>query len=237
MAADSVDCMWQLSAVGTCNLPPSAVAPLASSLIAFLRFPRNPAAMLLKILLLAQQAFIVTSFTGKSIPYGSITTSHRMRRTPVFSTKGDESEFFSLGDVNTKSKIDRDTFLFGEKVSFASCGVGAELTAALEATGKFNPTSIQVKTFSAIAAGRDVIIGAETGSGKTLSYLLPLIQGLLDEETKSEDDDDELSLSMGSYPSAIIMVPNKELCSQVYRMANELISHIPQKDKVSIGAY
>lgn len=194
--------------------------------------------MLLKILLLAQQALVVTSFNWRSVSYGFITTSpHRMRQIPVFSTKADDSEFFSLGDVNTKSKIDRDTFLFGEKVSFASCGVGAELTAALEATGKFNPTSIQVKTFSAIAEGRDVIIGAETGSGKTLSYLLPLIQGLLDEETKNDDDDDELSLSMGSYPSAIIMVPNKELCSQVYRMANELISHIPQKDKVSIGAY
>ena len=192
--------------------------------------------MLLLLLFISQQCLSSSSYaisrTGPSRSF--VLLKDRDHSTSLLGSPDDTAEFFPLGDVNAKSTIDRDTFLFGEKVTFASCGIGAELTAALEATGKFNPTSIQAKTFTAIATGRDVIVGAETGSGKTLSYLLPIIQGLLDEKPV-EEVEEGLSLSMGSYPSAIIMVPNKELCSQVYRMANELINNMPQEHNISVG--
>lgn len=190
--------------------------------------------MWLTVLLVAQQCLTTTSYTSSLASTRPLSSAVRHWRFSM--AQNIEPEFMPLGDVNTKSTIDRDTFLFGEKVSFSSCGIGAELTAALEATGKFNPTSIQAKTFTAIATGQDVIVGAETGSGKTLSYLLPIIQRLLD-EAKEETEVDETVVSMyeGSYPSAIIMVPNKELCSQVYRMANELTSNMPEKHNITIG--
>ena len=191
--------------------------------------------MFLLLLLISQQCLSSSSYaisrTGHSRSVVSVWNRYYVT---TLGATDDTAEFFPLGDLNSKSTIDRDTFLFGEKVTFSSCGIGAELTAALEATGKYNPTAIQAKTFTAIATGRDVIVGAETGSGKTLSYLLPIIQGLLDEKPV-EGAEEGLSLSMGSYPSAIIMVPNKELCSQVYRMANELINNMPQEHNISVG--
>lgn len=191
-------------------------------------------AMWLTVLLLIQQCLITSSYMSNLANGRQLSVDSRSLR--FLLAQNTEPEFMPLGDVNTKSTIDRDTFLFGEKVSFSSCGIGAELTAALEATGKFNPTSIQAKTFTAIATGQDVIVGAETGSGKTLSYLLPIIQRLLDEEKEEKEETDEtVSLYEGSYPSAIIMVPNKELCSQVYRMANELTSNMPEKHNITIG--
>ena len=198
--------------------------------------------MFLLLLLISQQCLSSSSYpyaisrTAPSPSRSLLLLRERAQFTTLQGAPDETAEFFPLGDVNAKSTIDRDTFLFGEKVSFSSCGIGAELVAALEATGKFNPTSIQAKTFTAIATGRDVIVGAETGSGKTLSYLLPIIQGLLDEKPV-EEEEEGLSLSIGSYPSAIIMVPNKELCSQVYRMANELINNMPQEHNISVGKF
>eukprot|EP00596_Hydrurales_sp_CCMP1899_P000449 CAMPEP_0119035914 /NCGR_PEP_ID=MMETSP1177-20130426/3193_1 /TAXON_ID=2985 /ORGANISM="Ochromonas sp, Strain CCMP1899" /LENGTH=557 /DNA_ID=CAMNT_0006994831 /DNA_START=120 /DNA_END=1790 /DNA_ORIENTATION=- len=154
-----------------------------------------------------------------------------------------EVEVFPLGDLNDP-KLDKDTFLFGDRVTFSSCGVGPELQSALEATGKYYPTAIQAKTHGVIASGRDVIIGAETGSGKTLSYLIPIIQGLLDEakelEGKTEESDEDAESMVPDklcYPTAIIMVPNKELCSQVYRMANEILAQLRPQHDISIGLF
>jgi ATP-dependent helicase YprA (DUF1998 family) len=153
-----------------------------------------------------------------------------------------EVEVFPLGNLNDP-KLDLDTFLFGDRVTFSSCGVGPDLQSALEATGKFNPTSIQAKTFGSISSGRDTIIGAETGSGKTLSYLIPIIQRLIEEEQEETErgeepskDDDLMAPDQKCYPSAIIMVPNKELCSQVYRMANEILAQLRPKHDVNIGS-
>ena len=191
--------------------------------------------MILPLLLVAQCSVLVNSFIITSAPTRLVSSSiNNFRQKSVKAAAVDEPEFFPLGNVNSKSTIDRDTFLFGEKVSFESCGIGEELIIALAATGKYNPTSIQAKTFTAIATGRDVIVGAETGSGKTLSYLLPIIQGLLNDGTKEQTDDD---FSTKNYPSAIVMVPNKELCSQVYRMTNEIINNMPAGHNVSVGEY
>ena len=191
--------------------------------------------MILPLLLLAQCSVLVNSFIITSAPTRLVSSSiNNFRQKSVKAAAVEEPEFFPLGNVNSKSTIDRDTFLFGEKVSFESCGIGEELIIALAATGKYNPTSIQAKTFTAIATGRDVIVGAETGSGKTLSYLLPIIQGLLNDGTKEQTDDD---FSTKNYPSAIVMVPNKELCSQVYRMTNEIINNMPAGHNVSVGGY
>ena len=191
--------------------------------------------MLFSILIAAHSGIFASSFVS-SLVSNRVIVNHPImfRLMSIKAAANDEPEFFPLGNVNSKSTIDRDTFLFGEKVSFESCGLGSELISALEATGKIHPTAIQAKTFAAIASGRDVIVGAETGSGKTLSYLLPIIQGLLNDGRKESSEDD---LSFKNYPSAIIMVPNKELCSQVYRMTNDIINNMPTGHNISVGEF
>lgn len=169
----------------------------------------------------------------------------------------DEKEHFLLGDIHNKTQIDRDTFLFGqegERTTYSSLGISTALCTALELTGKLYPTSIQVKTFPSIKNGIDVIIGAETGSGKTLSYLLPIIQDLLDQnkvkneikdkilntDTPAENEQNEIDenvMYVKTYPSIVIMVPTKELCSQVYKMTGEILRNIPEKHNINLGLF
>ena len=141
-----------------------------------------------------------------------------------------ESNLF--GELTNQPTINRDTFLFGDRVSFKSCGLGDNLISALEASGKSSPTIIQTKAFAAIDSGRDVIIGAETGSGKTLSYLVPIIDEILKKCEGMSPEDAGLTRS---YPTAIVVVPNKELCKQVHSMANEILHQLPRKYDISIG--
>lgn len=110
-------------------------------------------------------------------------------------------------------------FLFGDNIiKFRDFGVDEKICQSLEAIGKPNATAIQHKVFEPIMGGDDVIIGAETGSGKTLSYLIPMMQKTM-KLVKLVDRDKR-------YPITVIMAPNRELCIQIKRMAEELLNNI-----------
>lgn len=66
------------------------------------------------------------------------------------------------------------------------------------------PTEIQCKTYKNIVQGDDVIIGAETGSGKTLSYLVPLFE--------------KYALNSKTPSFGVILAPSNVLCDQIYNM-------------------
>ena len=134
---------------------------------------------------------------------------------------------------------DRDAFLFGQqRTTFAACGVHDDVTAALSRCGKVFASTIQLKAFSAILSGEDVVVGSETGSGKTLSYLVPIIHRLVEMRGETgttaadadADADADANASRGPhqrrYPFAVVMCPSKELAAQVYRMANDLIAEL-----------
>jgi len=112
---------------------------------------------------------------------------------------------------------DREGFLFGsDRKTFRELGAREDICVALEHLGKSLPTSIQAKSFPAIMSGVDVIVAAETGSGKTYSYLIPMIQKCLENPARGTPG------HINKYPSVIVLVPNKELCLQVNQMAQEL---------------
>lgn len=83
---------------------------------------------------------------------------------------------------------------------FASLGVTPELANALEKLNIINPTPIQEKTIPLLLEGKDILASAQTGTGKTIAYLLPILQGLL----ASNYD-----------KTALILVPTRELATQV----------------------
>jgi len=113
-----------------------------------------------------------------------------------------------------EGSADRDAYLFGSlPKTFRECGVREDICKALEDCGKPLTTTIQAKAMASIMSGEDVVIAAETGSGKTFSYLVPLVQRCLENEYGG-------SLC---YPTVMIMVPNKELCMQVQQMTQELL--------------
>ncbi len=61
---------------------------------------------------------------------------------------------------------------------FASLGLIPELTRALADRGYTAPTPVQARVIPEILAGRDVLAGAQTGTGKTAGFTLPLLQRL-----------------------------------------------------------
>lgn len=81
---------------------------------------------------------------------------------------------------------------------------------------------VQASSVPSVLSGKDVVIAAETGSGKTYSYLVPLIDKLRDtqEDSLHAASDQEVT----SMPQKVLLVlcPNVQLCAQVVRMANSL---------------
>lgn len=72
-----------------------------------------------------------------------------------------------------------------------------------------------------ILSGRDVIIAAETGSGKTHGYLVPLIHKLGATSVSSEDETTSDALQKDE--TILVLCPNVMLCDQVVGMANSLL--------------
>ena len=86
-------------------------------------------------------------------------------------------------------------------VTFDEIHLTNPLWNALDDLGYFNPTPIQVEAFPVIRSGRDVVGIAQTGTGKTMAYLLPILRDLKFSEQRS--------------PRVIIVVPTRELVLQV----------------------
>lgn len=91
----------------------------------------------------------------------------------------------------------------------------------------------QVSSIPAVLNDKDVIIAAQTGSGKTLSYLAPIIHLLLEQAV----GDTESTYSRGK-KFALVLCPNATLCWQVTSMAraiaSSLLSQNPSNTKLNV---
>lgn len=84
---------------------------------------------------------------------------------------------------------------------FKDLNISKQILMALEEAGFEQPTSIQEQAFSVIRSGKDMVGIAQTGTGKTLAYLIPLLM--------------KLHYAQGNYPRALVVVPTRELVVQV----------------------
>ena len=80
------------------------------------------------------------------------------------------------------------------------------------------PTKVQVEAIPAIASGSNVMISAATGTGKTLAYLLPSITKVMTLYKSGELKKHKKELGRKGHPSVLVLVPNRELGSQVNRI-------------------
>lgn len=117
--------------------------------------------------------------------------------------------------------IGRDTFYAAEGVSWTSLGVSDNVSRALVSAGMQRPSLIQAACVPSIMSENDVVIAAETGSGKTHGYLVPLINKICSEhgEDKLTDGDQEVA---SFNKLSLVLCPNVMLCEQVVQMANTL---------------
>jgi ATP-dependent RNA helicase DDX46/PRP5 len=80
------------------------------------------------------------------------------------------------------------------------------------------PSSIQAQALPAIMSGLDVIGIAKTGSGKTISFILPMLRHVLDQQ----------KVQQGEGPIGLIMTPTRELALQIYREIQKFTKALPQ---------
>ena len=95
-------------------------------------------------------------------------------------------------------------------MSFAALGLPEPVMRGVRAAGYSEPTPIQRGAIPLILPGHDVIAAAQTGSGKTAAFLLPIIARLLHGPRALR---------------ALVLVPTRELASQVQKAAQEYARH------------
>ena len=110
-------------------------------------------------------------------------------------------------------------------MSFNQLNLSAPLQQAISDQGYSNPTPIQKQVIPLILQGKDVLAGAQTGTGKTASFALPLLE-LLCSQTLPEK----------THPiRALILIPTRELAAQVQQSFNRYGKHVPLFSEVIFG--
>ncbi|KAM4602585.1 putative ATP-dependent RNA helicase DDX28 [Polymixia lowei] len=104
----------------------------------------------------------------------------------------------------------------GKSVTFGDLRVCEELVETLHNANITHPTTVQLQTIPKILKGNNILCAAETGSGKTLSYLLPIVHRL--QLRKSSEDYVETAPMI----SSVILVPSRELADQVAAVSRTL---------------
>jgi ATP-dependent RNA helicase RhlE len=111
-------------------------------------------------------------------------------------------------------------------MSFESLGLRAELLRAVAEKGYSNPTPIQLQAIPSVLEGRDLMGGAQTGTGKTAGFTLPLLQRLMASEKPGK----------GRRPiRALVLTPTRELAAQVHESVVTYGKHLPLKSTVVFG--
>ncbi|CAN6464614.1 unnamed protein product [Victoria cruziana] len=112
-------------------------------------------------------------------------------------------------------------------LSFSTHELPQKLHSNLEAAGYVIPTPIQMQVIPAAFMGRNLLVSSETGSGKTASFLVPLI---------SRCAKFRFQRSSGKKkPLAIVLAPTRELCAQVEELAKVLGKGLPFKTALVVG--
>lgn len=109
-------------------------------------------------------------------------------------------------------------------MEFNDLGLRAALLRAVREQGYTIPTPIQARAIPAILSGRDVMAAAQTGSGKTAAFALPMLQRLMG-----------VRLGPSRTARALVMVPTRELAAQVARSVRTYGAHLPLQCSVIFG--
>ncbi len=104
--------------------------------------------------------------------------------------------------------------------TFEKFGLSKQLNFAIDDLGFKTPTPIQSETFNIILSGKDVVGVAQTGTGKTLAFMLPILE--------------ELKFSKQMNPRVLVLVPTRELVIQIVENINSFTSYMNVR---TVGVY
>ena len=110
-------------------------------------------------------------------------------------------------------------------MSFDSLGLSAALLRAVSEQGYDTPTPIQAQAIPAVLAGRDVMAAAQTGTGKTAGFTLPLLERLQAAPTQGKH----------RVVRALVLTPTRELAAQVMESIETYGKHLPLRAAAIFG--
>ena len=96
-------------------------------------------------------------------------------------------------------------------MSFASLGLSEALVRAIEAAGYTEPTPVQQRAIPAVLQGRDLMVAAQTGTGKTGGFALPILEKLF-----PNGHPDKSQRHGPRQPRVLVLTPTRELAAQVH---------------------
>jgi ATP-dependent RNA helicase RhlE len=109
-------------------------------------------------------------------------------------------------------------------LSLSSLGLSPEILKALKDKGYESATPIQKALIPVMFTRRDIMAGAQTGTGKTAGFVLPILQELT-----------KIFVEGKHYPKAVILVPTRELAKQVHASFEAYGNYLPLKSTVLYG--
>jgi ATP-dependent RNA helicase RhlE len=108
-------------------------------------------------------------------------------------------------------------------MSFSSLGLSPELLRALDDLGYTVPTEIQVAAIPQVLAGHDLLAAAQTGTGKTAAFVLPVLHALTQRKPA------------GRGPRVLVLTPTRELAAQVLESTRDYGRHLRVRSGVVFG--
>ncbi|HEX5126540.1 MAG TPA: DEAD/DEAH box helicase, partial [Rhodocyclaceae bacterium] len=112
------------------------------------------------------------------------------------------------------------------EILFAGLGLAEPLLRAVLDAGYTNPTPIQAQAIPLVLAGGDLLAAAQTGTGKTAGFTLPVLHRLLERPAESQK---------GGRPRCLILTPTRELAAQVEESVKTYGKHVPITSMVMFG--
>ncbi|MEF1185210.1 DEAD/DEAH box helicase [Vibrio sinaloensis] len=109
---------------------------------------------------------------------------------------------------------------------FESLGLCPTILSTLSSLGFEQPTEVQTQAIPHVLAGKDVLAGAQTGTGKTAAFGLPIIQKLIESEAKRDPQSNDVR--------ALVLVPTRELAQQVF---DNLVQYAQATELKIVTAY
>jgi ATP-dependent RNA helicase RhlE len=113
-------------------------------------------------------------------------------------------------------------------MKFTELGLAEAILRAVREQGYETPTPVQVQAIPAVLAGGDLMAGAQTGTGKTAGFVLPMLQRLMDGGQK-RDARGRIAIR------TLILTPTRELAAQVEESVRTYGKHLPLTSMVMFG--
>lgn len=116
-----------------------------------------------------------------------------------------------------------------EKPNFKSFGLSPSIYSAVEDAGFIEPTDVQLESIPVIMNSKDVLARAETGSGKTAAFVLPILERILRQKLAKQAQNKPLDKS--NVVGTLILVPTRELAIQIREEFEKFSVYIENKVK------